>query len=109
MVTLGFNTLRSCGSGRKTRVDIATKVCEQLIREEEEDVTRSYVMGSPAKHNFNKPGQACAIYCNKSGGEGWFRPKETFFPDGTWCHRDDSLGDFFCRNHKCHPSNSTLF
>ena len=90
-------------------MDIATKVCEQLIREEKEDVTRSYVMGSPAKHNFNKPGQACAIYCNKSGGEGWFRPKETFFPDGTWCHRDDSLGDFFCRNHKCQPSNSTLF
>ena len=98
---------RSCGSDRRDRVDIAMEVCQRLSSSgQEED---GYVMGSPAKHNYKKPEQACAIYCHRSGEEGWFRPRETFFPDGAWCHHDDTLGDFFCRDHKCQPSNTTIF
>ena len=97
---------RSCGSARRSRVDIAMERCQQL---KPLQANESYVMGSPAKHDKDKPDQACAIYCNRSSGKGWYRPRDTFFPDGTWCHHDNTLGDFFCRDHKCQPRNNTIF
>ena len=97
---------RSCGSARRTRVDIATERCGQLRPLQAND---SYVMGSPAKHHQEKPEQACAIYCNRSPSQGWYRARDTFFPDGTWCHHDQVMGDFFCRDNKCQPRNATFF
>ena len=102
----------------------ATDQCEKLSKYHPA-IRDINVLGSPAKHNFSKPDQACSIYCKGESGKGWVKLANTFYPDGktthsylsvlsvtmtgTWCYADPTGMDYFCRDHKCQPGNHPLF
>lgn len=94
---------RSCYSGRRSRSQAATLMCEKMTPQ----VTEA-IEGKPAKHSFDRPWQACSVYCKVEGSEEWFSPRGAHFPDGTWCHNDGSQ-DYFCRNNKCLPRTYSFF
>ena len=102
----------------------ATDQCEKLSKYHPA-IRDINVLGSPAKHDFSKPDQACSIYCKGESGKGWVKLANTFYPDGktthsylsvlsvtmtgTWCYADPTGMDYFCRDHKCQPGNNPLF
>ena len=50
---------------------------------------------------------SCAVFCRTENDQ-WYSPRaelgrNAFFPDGTWCHRDQAGRDFYCQKNLCLP------
>ncbi|RWS05253.1 A disintegrin and metalloproteinase with thrombospondin motifs 16-like protein, partial [Dinothrombium tinctorium] len=95
------------GKIRENVNDYATKQCS-LFRKYVENITEN---GVQISHNANKDWQSCAIYCKTTAGY-WYTPRyelndveelDSFFPDGTLCHRDKWRNSYYCQRHRCLP------
>ncbi|XP_058799877.1 A disintegrin and metalloproteinase with thrombospondin motifs adt-1 [Phymastichus coffea] len=68
--------------------------------------------GLQAAHEPARPWLACALFCRHERVAAYFPPRtqlealglDPYFPDGTWCHRQDGR-DYFCREHRCLPED----
>lgn len=68
--------------------------------------------GLQAAHEPDRPWMACAIFCRRKDIAAYYAPRvelndlglDPYFPDGTWCHSEESQ-DYFCRQHHCLPEN----
>lgn len=71
--------------------------------------------GMQISHDHERDWRACAIFC-KLRNNMWYTPRyelndlqdvaSPFFPDGTWCHRDEQVGNFYCNRHRCVPASA---
>lgn len=59
---------------------------------------------------IGRPWQSCAIYCKKAVNDEFYTPRfelnniqdlNAFFPDGTWCGKDDQNKDLYCLQRNC--------
>ncbi|KAK5647460.1 hypothetical protein RI129_002352 [Pyrocoelia pectoralis] len=68
-------------------------------------------VGFQAAYDEANPSIACAIFCQKSDLTSYYSPRaelnnlgiSPYFSDGTWCHKDSTNVDYFCRQHHCIP------
>nr|XP_012230657.1 PREDICTED: A disintegrin and metalloproteinase with thrombospondin motifs 19-like isoform X2 [Linepithema humile] len=71
-----------------------------------------------ASHDVEKPWIACTIFCLLKNTSTYYPVREImfdfenypyisfpYFPDGTWCHKDEDGQDYYCRQHYCLPEN----
>lgn len=62
-------------------------------------------------HFLDRIWMACAIFCQKKDSGIFYTPRielndlgvSPYFPDGTWCHRDNNGENYYCRRHHCLP------
>ena len=69
--------------------------------------------GKQYEHNNKHIATACTIYCQKkNNGNRYYSPVvelsdygevNVYFPDGTFCHKDATYGNYYCKNHLCLP------
>ena len=99
-----------CKQKRKSVTEFATEKCNLFSEKLPElDGTGS---GLQAPHELERPWMACAIFCRRKDIASYYTPRielndlglDPYFPDGTWCHREESQ-DYFCREHHCLPEN----
>ncbi|XP_012230166.2 A disintegrin and metalloproteinase with thrombospondin motifs adt-2-like isoform X1 [Linepithema humile] len=68
--------------------------------------------GRQYSHDAEEPWKACTIYCRKKTSSDYYAPRQemlnigvdTYFPDGTLCHKEDGQ-NYYCRQHHCLPEN----
>ncbi|XP_022908374.2 A disintegrin and metalloproteinase with thrombospondin motifs adt-1-like [Onthophagus taurus] len=85
--------------------DYASKKCKYFSRILTEIDSKGN--GLQRSHNLDSPSLACTIFCRNKNGT-FNIPKIQLnkmesvphFPDGTWCHRENSI-DFYCINNMC--------
>ncbi|XP_067204169.1 A disintegrin and metalloproteinase with thrombospondin motifs adt-2-like [Linepithema humile] len=66
--------------------------------------------GWQAAHDNEKPWKACTIHCRLKNSSTLYAPRleminfnmVPYFPDGTWCHKEDGE-NYYCRQHYCLP------
>ncbi|XP_011502685.1 PREDICTED: A disintegrin and metalloproteinase with thrombospondin motifs 7 [Ceratosolen solmsi marchali] len=67
--------------------------------------------GLQASHEESRPWVACAVFCKTRNALSYYSPRlelndlgiNPYFPDGTWCHKDERGENYFCRRHHCLP------
>ncbi|XP_068218497.1 LOW QUALITY PROTEIN: A disintegrin and metalloproteinase with thrombospondin motifs 10-like [Palaemon carinicauda] len=95
-----------CNGKRLTITSYADEKCGEFSQV----VQDLKAVGAQAPHNPDRKWQACAIFCQRASGT-WYSPRtdlshlahfDTYFPDGTACHKDGNIG-FYCQRHQCLP------
>lgn len=100
-----------CKKKRRTIKEFATLKCA-LFSEKLSKLLNGTAKGLQAAHEPDRPWMACAIFCRRKDIAAYYAPRlelndlglDPYFPDGTWCHADESQ-DYFCRQHHCLPEN----
>lgn len=101
---------RLCKKKRRTIDEFATLKCG-LFSEKLSKLSGT-AKGLQAAHEPGRPWMACAIFCRREDIAAYYAPRvelndlglDPYFPDGTWCHAEESQ-DYFCRQHHCLPEN----
>lgn len=95
---------------RRSAVDFASAKCTSFA--EHLPHLGSKGSGLQAPHEHNRPWMACAIFCRTQESGSYYTPRielndlglDPYFPDGTWCHRENGE-DYYCRKHHCVPED----
>jgi len=109
-----------CTEERKTIKSFISKKCKkinEMVKRMGLDLPKAEP-GWQAPHDVNNPWEACSIYCrgkNNFNRTFYYAPRrealgfgiDPFFPDGTWCHKQNGQ-HYYCRQHYCLPENYSL-
>ncbi|XP_034939046.1 A disintegrin and metalloproteinase with thrombospondin motifs adt-2-like [Chelonus insularis] len=95
---------------RITAEEYATMKCQEFS-EKIPELDKSG-LGLQAPHEMERPWMGCAIFCKRVDIASYYTPRielndlgiDPYFPDGTWCHRENGE-DYFCLQHHCLPSS----
>ncbi|XP_067208706.1 A disintegrin and metalloproteinase with thrombospondin motifs 7-like [Linepithema humile] len=100
-----------CNERRKTIAEFTTMKCTEFSRTIFELETKP---GWQASHEVDKPWIACTIHCVQKKHPIYYTLNLRFkmldyginpyFPDGTWCHKENDE-DYYCRQHYCLPQS----
>ena len=99
------------GVGQSDSV-FAKERCDQFARYTREIQRHGKITRAPYSRAY--PWKACAIYCQRSGGKGYYTPVvdisslpdlDPFYPDGTFCYSKGST-KFYCQENECKPESS---
>ncbi|XP_067208711.1 A disintegrin and metalloproteinase with thrombospondin motifs 7-like [Linepithema humile] len=98
-----------CRQKRKTIVEFTTTKCTEFNRVIYELERKP---GWQAPHEVDKPWVACTIHCVREDYPTYYAPHlemldhgiNPYFPDGTWCHKENDE-DYYCRQHHCLPQS----
>ncbi|VEN34120.1 unnamed protein product [Callosobruchus maculatus] len=114
---LGSNVERALCSDQKicktkkiSAVDYASHKCRefaQLLEELDPDGG-----GLQAPHEEGRLWMGCAIFCKNKEFGTFYTPRmelndlgiSSYFPDGTWCHRENNI-NYYCMLRHCLPEN----
>ncbi|CAH1981328.1 unnamed protein product [Acanthoscelides obtectus] len=99
-----------CKAKRQPIVNYASDKCRefaQLLDELDPDGG-----GLQAPHEEDRLWMGCAIFCKNKDLGTFYTPRielndlgvSSYFPDGTWCHRENSM-NYYCLQHHCLPEN----
>lgn len=99
-----------CKKKRKSATEYGTMRCSKFSERLPELDSRG--SGLQAPHEPERPWMACAIFCRRKDGSSYYTPRielndlglDPYFPDGTWCHTEQSE-NYFCRQHHCLPES----
>ncbi|XP_043278023.1 A disintegrin and metalloproteinase with thrombospondin motifs adt-1-like [Venturia canescens] len=107
---------RICAAGKRIpAADFAGKRCEfYALSLPEIDPNGG---GLQAPHETLRPWLACAVFCRRTDIASFYTPRiplydlglDPYFPDGTWCHRDQRERDYFCLRHHCLPQDFRFY
>ncbi|XP_066143129.1 A disintegrin and metalloproteinase with thrombospondin motifs adt-1-like [Euwallacea fornicatus] len=100
-----------CNAGRIPVVEYASMECRtfsNLLPELDPNG-----VGLQAPHEDDRVWTSCAIFCKRKNSGAFYTPRielndigvSSYFPDGTWCHRDPMGMNYYCMNHHCLPEN----
>ncbi|KAG5886065.1 hypothetical protein JTB14_009513 [Gonioctena quinquepunctata] len=101
---------KMCKGKKLSAVEHATRKCSEFSRVLPELDRNS--AGLQAPHEEGRVWMGCAIFCRRADSRTFYTPRielndigiSPYFPDGTWCHRDNNI-DFYCVQHHCLPEN----
>lgn len=102
-----------------------SKICKKRITPDEFATIQCEIFGNhlpeiddnssglQTPHEIERPWMACAIFCRRKDIASYYTPRvelnklglDPYFPDGTWCHRDENNDDYYCHRHHCLPAN----
>ncbi|OXU25672.1 hypothetical protein TSAR_006047 [Trichomalopsis sarcophagae] len=103
-----------CDRGSRKRLDVLEFAGQRCLEFAEKlDEIDGVAGGLQAGHEELRPWMACAVFCKRSDIASYYTPRlelndlgmDPYFPDGTWCHKDEEGVDYFCRRHHCLPEN----
>ncbi|CAG9765921.1 unnamed protein product [Ceutorhynchus assimilis] len=98
-----------CPVKRKSAVDFASQKCKEFSKLLPELDPKGF--GLQAPHEDARVWSSCAIFCKRKDSGVFYTPRielndlsvSSYFPDGTWCHRDATGTNYFCMQHHCLP------
>ncbi|EFA07053.2 A disintegrin and metalloproteinase with thrombospondin motifs adt-1 [Tribolium castaneum] len=99
-----------CKSKRLSVVDYASQKCQEFSKLLPELDPKGG--GLQAPHEDARVWMGCAIFCRRADSGGFYTPRlelndlgvSPYFPDGTWCHRENDM-NYYCLHHHCLPEN----
>lgn len=99
------------GEKRLTVTDFAAKRCK-FYAQSLPEIDRNGG-GLQAPHETLRPWLACTVFCRRTDIASFYTPRiplhelglDPYFPDGTWCHRDQRDRNYFCLRHHCLPDD----
>nr|CAH7759323.1 unnamed protein product [Callosobruchus chinensis] len=99
-----------CKTKKIPAVDYATKKCREFAQLLEELDPEGG--GLQAPHEEGRLWMGCAIFCKNKEFGTFYTPRmelndlgvSSYFPDGTWCHRENNI-NYHCILHHCLPEN----
>ncbi|XP_037042307.1 A disintegrin and metalloproteinase with thrombospondin motifs adt-2-like [Bradysia coprophila] len=97
-------------SDRRSVIDFATDKCREFSKILDDLDPDGF--GLQAPHEYSRLWMGCAIFCKRKNSGAYYTPRfelndlgaDPYFPDGTWCHADESQ-NYYCRQHHCLPRN----
>ncbi|CAH1116620.1 unnamed protein product [Phaedon cochleariae] len=99
-----------CRYKKQSVIDFASKKCLEFSKVLPElDRNGS---GLQAPHEEARVWMGCAIFCKNAATGTFYTPRielndlglSAYFPDGTWCHRENDI-NYYCVQHHCLPEN----
>ncbi|KAF7280146.1 hypothetical protein GWI33_006323 [Rhynchophorus ferrugineus] len=100
-----------CKSKKEGPVDYASQKCKEFSTLLSELDPKG--SGLQAPHEEARLWTSCAIFCKRKDSGVFYTPRielndlgvSPYFPDGTWCNRDNTGMDYYCIQHHCLPEN----
>ncbi len=92
---------------RQSIVEHASERC----REFSQKLPALDARGLQAPYESARLWMSCAIFCRRKDSGTYYTPRielndlglSSYFPDGTWCHKDDLGENFYCQQNHCLP------